>query len=770
MDLGRRLFSVMPIAIAMTNTLSAISDMTAIVTSRNFKGLDDVIHNVLDDMKCIACFGNYTAPTKANFHHYEYGEYRWNGTASIYTPVVPNPCRIYGATSCLDDNHEDQRPLGVKVQCAYDANGLNLSMKTLWILIWSSLILTQWIRSVKYGTNDLRFYIAMERVKTWRWSKGCFLLIALFTFTTFVTYVSTGAERVASGDISEFSQTTLVDTALAFAALNIFIAFPFVNPTIVNIKHLKMSEDFPDTIALNFESLSTIGNLWTLLLTERIVIHELLEAIKYDSLHNEDTLSRFGDTKQIKYAIDKLLQRHEDKEEEEEEEKNTVIKQIKYVIDKLLQGHEDKEEEEEKNTVTEQDKVGGQDIDKDKERTGNFEKSESEKKEDDENGDYAWVVDLWWQVRRYLIPVVALTFPVILAISTCTSKIESYISVYNTKAFDYVPSSVGNEEVEFPDDAVVGIAAFNETLSRYNQAPHVLYLTEPADYIGCRYGFDAVTKQCPYEKYSDGYGIKRIVTGFWLTTWVLYAPYVLYQGVLYRADDFRFYLHSEKVKTTRVSKAFFVITLFTTFLSTVILTAVTIDEGGNKVAQRNLLNEIFSFAAINVMLAYSMVNPLYKGLRDVDIKELFPEEIAFHYDSPLFKGTSAELKITNLFGLLLKPTQILHEVGVIIALDDLENTNNLSCVGDAESLRSCMAVTQSKVDSEEDKDEKKLTERDRETEIVYTENPMRRDIEEDKDKIKKKLTERDEDVKDTVDRETELVRTENPLQRGLQEV
>lgn len=94
----------------------------------------------------------------------------------------------------------------------------------------------------------------------------------------------------------------------------------------------------------------------------------------------------------------------------------------------------------------------------------------------------------------------------------------------------------------------------------------VISLTEAegSGCVSCLYG--APTVQCPVDKNPTYIGLLYV----WMALWASYYFYILCSSLMYHTYDLRFYLLLEKLKTSSISKGFYIAVVVLTFITCII--------------------------------------------------------------------------------------------------------------------------------------------------------------------------------------------------------
>ena len=116
----------------------------------------------------------------------------------------------------------------------------------MWISVWSSLILYRFLIPLRYSTNDLRYYMALEKTNVSIVSKIALIVVIEFSIATFwvVNFFTTQIVTITSPTQAQSNY----ETAIIFCEINIQTIYSYRSSKCEGIKSLNIMEDFPKPI------------------------------------------------------------------------------------------------------------------------------------------------------------------------------------------------------------------------------------------------------------------------------------------------------------------------------------------------------------------------------------------------------------------------------------------------------------------------------------------------------------------------------------------
>ncbi len=200
-----------------------------------------------------------------------------------------------GFTQCCS-----QRKISVYSLCDYTSENAYLGFLAAWCAVWSLVILTVLFFIRKYNTDDLRYYIALERTKFHIMTKiNCFLVVALSIIgLAYVLYTIEKSDDLPANKSSQ-RMNIIVSTLL-----NIKSILPLVKTMYPYLSECSMHEHFPNPIHINHGVEPVLGNLWGLMLTNDYVFRHVEDAVLVASdTGDESDLLSIGNPAALKRAM-----------------------------------------------------------------------------------------------------------------------------------------------------------------------------------------------------------------------------------------------------------------------------------------------------------------------------------------------------------------------------------------------------------------------------------------------------------------------------------
>lgn len=231
--------------------------------------------------------------------------------ASTYVAEYDCNAATYGNQCSSDSNVYTcifGSPIIVKLSCPYQSNGLFIAFLIIWCIYFTVLLLGIYSFSLRFRTNDLRYYLSQDKFKTSiinSWLVRIGIILSIVSALVVIGY--SFANDNSSG----------VTSTITFCLLNAYSLLNLGNcyfDTLLN-DELKL-EDFPEIVLQKEKNLIPLTSA------------QLYDTIKIAMLHSTTFndlkyLQKIGDPDQLKDAMSKLIPLRDDTEKGND---NKIIK------------------------------------------------------------------------------------------------------------------------------------------------------------------------------------------------------------------------------------------------------------------------------------------------------------------------------------------------------------------------------------------------------------------------------------------------------------
>lgn len=170
----------------------------------------------------------------------------------------------------------------------------------LWCCLWCFIIFCILFFLRKYQTDDLRYYIALEKLKFhWLTKINCVLVVLLSIGGMVFVIIKINDSNAALDTMASQRLAVIVSTLL-----NIKSIVPLIKTLYPNLKESSMHEQFPDAIHINHGIDPSMVNLWGLLLTNEVVFRHIDDAVlALAETGDESDLMAIGNPRELRRAL-----------------------------------------------------------------------------------------------------------------------------------------------------------------------------------------------------------------------------------------------------------------------------------------------------------------------------------------------------------------------------------------------------------------------------------------------------------------------------------
>jgi hypothetical protein len=184
--------------------------------------------------------------------------------------------------------------LGEFVQCPYLPSPVFGACLSVWILYFTTIFLYRYHRSLAFFTNDLRFFLAADKINN-EW----FILIMVYVGFLF-TIVSAGTGLYYA--FHNGTETT-IGSILVFVFVNIHSLYGMHGGRFPKLKELSLARNFPSLILLNPDH-SLLRNPFQ---PHRTFFDGLISVVMASYAKNSELeLQQLGDPQQLKFVTNLL--------------------------------------------------------------------------------------------------------------------------------------------------------------------------------------------------------------------------------------------------------------------------------------------------------------------------------------------------------------------------------------------------------------------------------------------------------------------------------
>lgn len=169
-----------------------------------------------------------------------------------------------------------------------------------WCIIWVWVICFRIFYNIGYDTNDLRYYLSLERCKTHWVTRFNFLLILGLSFYSAIFVFDKINDRMPYQLRLERRMSTIIALAV-----NLSTAVPLISTSYPDLKEIDMRKDFPERVELRHGFIApTAFNLYGAVLTAHQVFSSIEKAIVHGFIHDDDTeIETIGPAESIKLLM-----------------------------------------------------------------------------------------------------------------------------------------------------------------------------------------------------------------------------------------------------------------------------------------------------------------------------------------------------------------------------------------------------------------------------------------------------------------------------------
>lgn len=184
----------------------------------------------------------------------------------------------------------------------------------IWALYFSMLLLLRLYETRSYATNDLRFYIAIDKCNSH--IINCVLVYFGMFYTIFCLCVVIYYTIRGAGNISG------ITSGLVFMGVNISVVYPLLVPDYINEKIAMV--DFPQPIIINVPAKRTIYNLYGGITPLKDVFQMLFYACLAGEVQSDWTqLDKYGKRSELIGAVRLILPHLKKIDKKEDQRKST---------------------------------------------------------------------------------------------------------------------------------------------------------------------------------------------------------------------------------------------------------------------------------------------------------------------------------------------------------------------------------------------------------------------------------------------------------------
>lgn len=310
-NMVRRLLPLTPAFFGLMNSINMVNSQAALLSSTtpvtNFQRSSNPTYTFINEnTECAAVAANAI----------RYNEPQWQPSTGEYQQTISYT--DFGWNCC------DAGISSVKISCSVGNEAEYLVFIAAWCLIWVYVLVTLNWMPKRYGTDDLRYYIAVAKVKTTKFTLTAVGLVVLLTVGGFLFVLTKIEEKVGKNEFSKAEENDAIIQAILALVINLGVVFPLLRAPYPALRRVSMHKDFPDPIPIIHIIPPSIGNLWTMIQPPEEVFRVLTQSMIADLLTGrDDDLNAMGDPAALKRAM-LLIQAPEDVSELDAKAKKSI--------------------------------------------------------------------------------------------------------------------------------------------------------------------------------------------------------------------------------------------------------------------------------------------------------------------------------------------------------------------------------------------------------------------------------------------------------------
>jgi len=266
-NLFRRLLPLIPVVFGATNSINMVNAQKSILQTR-FTDIKD-FNNVCNDLK-----------------------------------------KQYGNKAIEFDTCCGEGITGITLSCSFVKEVNVVGFYVAWCLIWVFvLVALNWMPR-RYGTDDLRYYIAVAKAKTTKFTKTAAVLVIAFTvfgFLYVLVEIEKRMEMTAEKDVRSYTsaeKNNAIVHAILALAINVSVVFPLLRTPYPALRGVSMRKAFPHAIPVTNIIKPKLSNLWGMIQQPEEVFRVLTQGMIADLITgNDEDLEEMGDPAQLKRAM-----------------------------------------------------------------------------------------------------------------------------------------------------------------------------------------------------------------------------------------------------------------------------------------------------------------------------------------------------------------------------------------------------------------------------------------------------------------------------------
>ena len=193
------------------------------------------------------------------------------------------------------------------MNCPYTQNADYKWFMSVWCILWAWVISFQLFYNISYDTNDLRYYLSLERCKAYWVTRVNFFLILVLSFFS-VSFVLDEINARSRSHMPNQLRTEYRMNAVIACIINLSTVFPLISTNYPDLKEIDMRKDFPERVELKHGFIApTVFNLYGAILTTRQVFNSIEKAIVHGFIHHNDSELEFiGPAEPIKRLMSNM--------------------------------------------------------------------------------------------------------------------------------------------------------------------------------------------------------------------------------------------------------------------------------------------------------------------------------------------------------------------------------------------------------------------------------------------------------------------------------
>jgi len=292
-NIVRRFLSISTQCFGLFNSINMVISQASMLSAYSLN-MNYVVPSDTSDSYWNAMRTNSKSPDKSCVRAFANSYYDYSGSGVLISSSTDSYCCSEGI-----DN--------VTMSCPYTDKADYWWFMSVWCILWAWVICFQLFYNIGYDTNDLRYYLSLERCKAYwvtRVNFGLILVLSLFSLFFVLNEIN---DR---GDSHTPAQKKLEYRMAAMVAciVNLSTVFPLISTSYPDLKEIDMRKDFPSRVELKHGFIEpTAFNLYGAFLTTHQVFNSIEKAIVHGYIHkNDDELETIGPAEPIKLLMSNM--------------------------------------------------------------------------------------------------------------------------------------------------------------------------------------------------------------------------------------------------------------------------------------------------------------------------------------------------------------------------------------------------------------------------------------------------------------------------------